>query len=228
MRINFTISSLSRHGGGTSACVPMLAREIAKRGHQVRLFTIAGADGLDLDEEALEGVEVIGAAPSRPYRLAGSRSLRRRIVRYGEGDVFHAHGLWDLPTHYAARFCRRSGQPYLVSPHGMLEAWALQRSAWKKKVIGWLYQNKDLSRANCLHALTRGERTSIRNYGLRNPIAVVPNGIDLAEMDGMARSRGLFEQRFPKAKGRPIALFLSRIHPKKGLLPLVAAWAEIH
>jgi poly(glycerol-phosphate) alpha-glucosyltransferase len=224
MKINFVISSLSRTAGGTSACVPMLAREIARKGHSVRLFTIADAGAPNL----CEGVEVIAARPSWPRRLAASADLKDRMNRDGDGDLFHAHGLWELPTHYAARSCRRKGTPYLISPHGMLEAWALQRSPWRKRVMGWLYQNMDLSGADCLHALTQGEKESIRRYGLKNPVAVAPNGIDLAEMDRRERFGALFEERFPRTRGRRVALFLSRVHPKKGLLPLAEAWGKIH
>ena len=99
----------------------------------------------------------------------------------------------------------------------MLEPWAMSFRAWKKKLAWSLYQKRDLESAALLVATSAQEAESIRKVGLRQPIAVIPNGIDLPEWK---------ERTFPK-EGMRSALFLSRVHPKKGLMNLVAAWDRV-
>jgi glycosyltransferase involved in cell wall biosynthesis len=107
----------------------------------------------------------------------------------------------------------------------MLDAWALRHSALKKRVAGWVFENQNLRQAACLHALCESEAKSYRNYGLRNPICVIPNGIEApgagkSAIEGPIRRNGL-------AAGRKVLLYLGRIHPKKGIMNLIRAWAAI-
>lgn len=96
----------------------------------------------------------------------------------------------------------------------MLEPWAVNHRAWKKRLAWWLYQRRDLQTARVLHATAAQEADNLRRLGLSQPIAVIPNGIDLPT--------GVEHRRL--TEGRRVALFLSRIHPVKGLLNLVEAW----
>jgi glycosyltransferase involved in cell wall biosynthesis len=110
-----------------------------------------------------------------------------------------------------------------VAPHGSLDAWALGNSRWKKRVAAWLFKDEQLRRATCLRALCEAEAGAMRAYGLRQRIEVVPNGVGLPEM-GKAES-GNAEKL--KRSGRRRLLFLGRIHPKKGLVGLLRAWAGL-
>jgi poly(glycerol-phosphate) alpha-glucosyltransferase len=109
----------------------------------------------------------------------------------------------------------------------MLEPWALENSRWKKRLAALIFENRNLRSADCLHALCEAEARNMRNYGLRNPIAVIPNGVDLSE----SREQKVESSNPPwdgiVEPGRKVLLFLSRIHPKKGLVNLLKAWAQI-
>jgi glycosyltransferase involved in cell wall biosynthesis len=110
----------------------------------------------------------------------------------------------------------------------MLDPWALQNSRWKKQIAGWLFENEHLKSAACLHALCESEAQAIRQLGLRNPICVIPNGIDLPEMRNAE-----YGLRNPPWEGhidsrRKVLLYLGRIHPKKGLVNLIKAWARVN
>ncbi|MGA2185625.1 MAG: glycosyltransferase [Bryobacteraceae bacterium] len=131
-------------------------------------------------------------------------------------DLLHVHGLWTYSSLASVRWSRGK-RPYLVSPHGMLDGWALNNSRWKKRVIAALYENEHLRVAACLHALNTAEADAIRAYGLRNPICVIPNGVELPT--------SLTEAR--EARQARILLYLGRLHPKKGLLNLVEAWSQV-
>jgi poly(glycerol-phosphate) alpha-glucosyltransferase len=99
----------------------------------------------------------------------------------------------------------------------MLEPWALSNSAWKKKLAGILYENRMLRGAACLQANTEKELSDFRAYGLKNPVCIIPNGIDLPTEKPQTRS-----QR-PEKK---VLLFLGRLHPKKGLVNALKAWKQ--
>lgn len=138
-------------------------------------------------------------------------------------DVLHTHGLWMYPSIAATQWASRGSKPLLVSPHGMLDPWALGNAAWKKRVAGWLYENRHLRRASCLHALNDAEYRAIRAYGLRNPVAIIPNGVDLPD-PGTVPPRPTWADDLPD--GSRVLLFLGRLHPKKGLVELLHGWAR--
>lgn len=130
----------------------------------------------------------------------------------------HVHGLW-LPVHHAAAAAaRRVKAPLVISPHGMLAPWALAHRKWKKRLAWWAYQRADLRAATVIHVTSPMEAREVRAAGLTNPLAVIPLGVDVPA-DLPCRS--------DPADGRRVALFLSRVHPKKGLLTLVAAWKAV-
>ena len=99
-----------------------------------------------------------------------------KALEYGEA------GLGTHPWAVAVSFRSRRAvgstleKPLVVSPHGMLDPWAVRNSAWKKRIARWLFENPHLRQAACLHALNVDEYQAIRAYGLRNPVAVIPNG----------------------------------------------------
>jgi glycosyltransferase involved in cell wall biosynthesis len=99
----------------------------------------------------------------------------------------------------------------------MLDPWALKRSAWKKRMVRFWFEDAHLRGAACLRATSALEASHFRTFGLRNPIAIVANGIDLPTL------------RLKPAKPGPHrrVLFLSRIHPKKGIDLLLRCWSSL-
>ncbi len=150
-------------------------------------------------------------------------ALRNRFTKH---SLIHVHGLWMYPGWLARQLSSRTGAKRLVSPHGMLEPWALQNSRSKKRLASWLFEDRNLHSADCLHALCQAEVDNIRAYGLKQPIAVIPNGVDLNPFAELP-PRALIEARFPSLRNRPLVLFLSRLHPKKGLSHLLKAWVAV-
>jgi glycosyltransferase involved in cell wall biosynthesis len=159
--------------------------------------------------------------------LSHSPKLRRIINADMDCfDVVHSHSMWMLPNHYASAAAHRHNKPVVFTAHGVLEPWALARSSWKKRPVAWAWQNQDLRRAACIHVNSTAEVAGIRAYGLTNPIAIVPNGLDLAPFDPMPDKQEFF-QKWPQLAGKKIMLFLSRLHPKKGLGHLLDAWKNL-
>jgi poly(glycerol-phosphate) alpha-glucosyltransferase len=90
---------------------------------------------------------------------------------------------------------------------------------WKKRIAALLYENQHLRGAACLRALSEAEAQSIRSYGLRNPICLIPNGVDLPDLrESNAKSQSV---------SRKTLLYLGRLHPKKNISNLIHSWNEI-
>jgi glycosyltransferase involved in cell wall biosynthesis len=133
------------------------------------------------------------------------------------GDVIHNHGVWLMPNVYAGWEAVRARKPLVFGPRGMLSPAALSFSRLKKQAFWHLLQRSVVARATCFHATSEDEYREIRSLGLAQPVAVIPNGIDIEDLP---------EDRQNDTKER-IVLSLGRIHPKKGLDRLVRSWAVV-
>ena len=136
----------------------------------------------------------------------------------GNLDILSTHGLWKYCSVASRRWHRRTGRAYIVHPEGMLELWAVRNVRWKKRIAALLYEDRHLRDAACLRALCEAEAQSIRSYGLRNPICVIPSGIDLPDLrESNAKTQ---------SENRKTLLYLGRLHPKKNISNLIRAWNE--
>jgi glycosyltransferase involved in cell wall biosynthesis len=150
------------------------------------------------------------------------RGLEHRVKAF---DLVHIHGLYLYPTMAAARACRRKGVPYVISPRGMLDPNAIRlRSTWKKRLYLWLIEKRNLRGATALHFTSSEEQRLVTQSGWQLPGFVVPNALDLADFpEPSAEADDLADG----SNGEESVLFLSRIHPKKGLDLLVPAFAQV-
>jgi glycosyltransferase involved in cell wall biosynthesis len=227
MRILHVCSGLDPRAGGPPAVVLGLARAQAAAGAEVGVLSTFQKDvDLSIGEALRAGgvrVEMVGPAISR--LLWHPRLKRSMVEAVGRADVVHIHAVWEEAQHRAAAVARRLGVPYLMMPHGMLDPWSLLQSRTRKRLyMGWRLR-RDLDHAAALCFTTDSERDLVRPLGLRPPSIVEPLGLDLREFEHLPPERR-FRSRFPALAGRPIVLFLSRIHPKKGLDVLVPAFAR--
>ena len=133
-------------------------------------------------------------------------------------DVVHTHGLWLMPNVNAGRSAKSAKKPLIVSPRGMLAKEALAFSTLKKRIFWKLMQGRAYADTSVWHATSDAEAEDIRRFGLRSPIAIIPNGIDIPK-----------SSRTPRLAGRQshIILYLGRLHPQKGLPDLISAWQTI-
>ena len=210
------LESVSRADGGIFEAECALQRELhLGQGVQVDVLgmedTFTAQDAarwLPLEPRAVK-VKGPGAAGYSPDLLSALDP---------KADLLYAATLWKYPSWAALQWAERSGKPMMVAPHGSLDAWALRNAAWKKKIAALLFKNRQLHQATCLRALCQSEAEAIRAYGLTQPIAVIPNGVDLPD----------FTESSDKGRGSTprTLLFLGRIHPKKGLVNLIRAFAQ--
>lgn len=202
MKVLHIISGISRKAGGPSRSSQGLVAALCKVGVDAWIWPLDGA------EPWIDGVRKAKMGLKR--RSVSSEALE-------EFDLVHIHGLWDPKLHALAKMCQRSGKPYIISPRGMLDPWALSVKRWKKWLAMFLYQRRDLKRASAIHVTAALEERNVRAQGFEQPIIISPNGVDIPE------------DMPPRANDGSIrtAIFLSRLHPGKGLLILAEAWAIV-
>ncbi len=150
-----------------------------------------------------------------PRKLGGSPVMRKWLqvqASSGNIDLIHNHSLWMMPNVYPGPISRATGVPLILSPRGTLSRWAMQSGSLVKKFFWPLVQRPVLKNTACFHATAYSEYDDIRRLGFRQPIAVIPNGIDIPMVLGNKSETGR------------TLLFLGRIHPVKGLDMLLPAW----
>lgn len=216
------IANLRASAGGPPRSVAALVDHLAGQGRTVGLFTRR------IDEPEVS----VSPSVSRFYgESAGSfwksvgldagRSAQRDVtfaIDTSRARLVHSHGIWTPACHAVAAACEEAGVPLVISVRGMLETVARSSKAAKKRLAWLAYQRNDLVRCTAIHATSEAELDSIRRCGLRQPVIVLPNGV---AMPPSLPSR--------PASPPPIrtALFLSRIHPIKGLPLLIEAWHRV-
>lgn len=150
--------------------------------------------------------------------FAGYKKAMRDLIAEVRPDIVHLHAIWEMDIHAAAEVCRACGVPYISAPRGMLEPWALRQKALKKKIALALYQRRDLDHAVALHATAQQEKENFERLGLRAPVFISPNGVNVPNA---LPPRALHED------GCRRVLFMSRIHKKKGLVEFTEAWGRV-
>jgi glycosyltransferase involved in cell wall biosynthesis len=216
MKSLFVMDSLSRANGGMMEAERRLQQTLhEEQGISINVLGLRDTFS-DQDSPAWSPLEPTCCPVTGPGAIGYSPRLLPAMMS-AEADLAYFAGLWKYPSMAGLAWARRTSKPYIVAPHGMLDPWAVRNSGGKKKLAGWLFQNRHLRKAACLRALCASEVDSIRRYGLTNPICVIPNGIDLPDLP----------PQHPETAAPRTLLFLGRLHPKKGLPGLIEAWGKL-
>jgi poly(glycerol-phosphate) alpha-glucosyltransferase len=215
MKVALLTSWLSRSGGGISDAVHRMANSLqAAPDFQVSVLGLADRDRA-WQPESPNGVPSLALPTLGPSALGYAPRLAHRLVQEGI-DLLHVHGLWMYPSAASLGWARATKRPYVITPHGMLDPWAVNNSRWKKRMAFWAYEGRHLKGAGCLHALCEAEAEAIRAFGLRNPICIVPNSIHRPPIVGSVQGH--------RSESPRTLLYIGRLHPKKGLAGLLRAW----
>jgi glycosyltransferase involved in cell wall biosynthesis len=147
---------------------------------------------------------------------------REMIGESGAREIVHFHGLWQRNFPRISAHCRRRGVPYIVSPHGMLEPWAWRHKWWKKWAYFHLIERRHLAQADRLLTTSAAESRNLEKFFPQSNRAVLPLGLAELRQPDYAAARRILEW----SESEIVILFLSRIHPKKGLSLLLRALAS--
>lgn len=216
LRVGVVAASLSRSAGGLFNSVRYSSLAMAELGHDIRVFGLEDNHSAE-DVSAWEPLRPTVLTRQGPTALGYAPDLTRALLE-AEVDVVHQHGIWQAVSHSVSKWRNATGRPVIIAPRGMLDPWALSQARAKKAIASALFETRNLKGAAAMHALNASEAASIRAFGLTQTVATIPNGTHLPDP---ARSLPRPDWAQP---GKKILLFLGRLHPKKGLLPLLEAW----
>jgi glycosyltransferase involved in cell wall biosynthesis len=211
LRVTLLTASASRLGGGVASALYTHAAMLREAG--ARVTVVALADRHSEDDRAMLGDTSLRTAKvAGPAFFGYAPDLVAQLLAT-EADLLHLHGIWMYPSRCATLWARRTGKPYVISPHGMLDPWITSRGRWKKALARCGYERASWRRADALHALTGDEAEDIRREAGDCPVVVIPNAGPPA---------------LPEAPGGrgPNVVYLGRIHAKKNLDALLDAWAR--
>lgn len=211
MKVLHIIPSIEESTGGPARSSQGLVAALEKYGVEAYLVVFNKNDKPWMDE-------VINFKAFERSKWWDFRNKFENFIEEIKPDIIHTHCLWGGGVHLACVTARKKKIPYVMAPRGMLEPWALSQKEWKKKIAMCLYQRSDLRNAVALHATAYSEAEQFRRLGFSQPIIVSPNGITLPKH---------LSSRTSRKDGKKVILFLSRIHPKKGLMTLVEAVSRI-
>ncbi len=219
--------------GGPIPAVHGLNRALVRKGVDLTTYTTnVGLEGeVPVNKEVnVDGVKVTYFKYTKFFEFTGATgwqfslhmfsSLRRNLKLF---DLVHVPAIWNFPTAATCYHSKKYAKPYIISPHGALDPYTINKKSWKKRPYYLLFSRRHLNNAKAIHYLTEFEmRRCHQALGMLNLPVVVPNGVDLQEFDNLPNKRVLRE-RYPFLKNKIVILFLGRIHWIKGLDILLKA-----
>lgn len=217
MRAIHILPAISEEASGPSYSVVRLCQALREIGQDVVLASMRMPPDRSAQRAVPSFVNLfpIGVGPVRAGRSPKMKQWLQDRVITGSVDILHNHGMWQMTAVYPSVAAKRGPAKLIVSPRGALSQWAMDHgSRWKKPF--WIaLQRPAFQAATCFHATAVAEVSDVRRMGFRQPVAVIPNGVDVPPFV----SRTLSKSR--------TLLFLGRVHPKKGVDLLLKAWQQL-
>ena len=220
MKILHYINTLDRSFGGTTTYMQMLALSLRSK---AELVFVADASP--------NPVEICGAKvifmQSKWYSRSRYKKEWTAILDAEKPDVVHINTIWLPQCAWAQLWAEVKGYKCALTVHGMLEPWIVNRNRWKKKLGMIFFQRRQLQTALWQTVTAMEEREHVLQYYSSESITdasklnidVIPIGID---SESIARKCASL-----KVDGEKYILFLSRIHPKKGIEILLEALCRV-
>lgn len=206
MKVIHYIDGIDKSAGGTTEYMRLLSKALKNE----TSFSIA--TGISKDPINIDGVSV-KFFDNGLVRWFSLIKEFRTFLKNEKPDIVHINGIWSPQNWGFQKVAQKLGIKVIVSPHGMLEPWILAHNSLKKRIALFLYQKKAIQRSVCLHATAQMEAENIQALGFENPIHIIPNGIYLNDIKKVKENYGTKNM-----------IFMSRIHPKKGIELLLEAW----
>lgn len=207
LKVLLYVSTIDRSGGGLTTYIKQLSSELKE---YINLTIVTGRSS---DPVEIPGVPLI-IIRKELWRWFALEKDFYSILEEVNPDIVHINGIWEPQNYLFQKVSQKRDVIVIMSPHGMLEPYILNRHPYKKKLALLLYQKKAIEAANFIHATAQSELDQLKKLGFGSNAVVIPNGMDFSEV---------INYKITKNNGDFRLLFLSRIHPKKGLEILFGA-----
>ncbi|MFH7000372.1 glycosyltransferase [Flavobacterium sp. FlaQc-57] len=206
MKVVHYIASIDKSSGGTTEYMRLLSNALNKD------TSLIIATGISRQPISIDGVS-INFFDCSMLRWFSLLKEFRVFLENEKPDIVHINGIWTPQNWGFQKVAQELKIKVVLSPHGMLESWIIQHNPLKKKIALFLFQNNAIRKVDHIHATAQMEKDSIRKLNFSNSITIIPNGIDMNDVKGIKEHYGTKKM-----------VFLSRIHPKKGIEILLEAW----
>lgn len=216
MKIAILSSNLSNEAGGYAESSFLLRERLDKiKNNDVYLFGFWKSKFLKLNYKLTDRINIFypGYIDKFPFSLNYFKKLFDI-----KPDIIDLQGIWSSTSILSLIYYSLSRTPYIVTPRGMLEKWALQQSYFKKKIFYFFIERHHLKNAIYLRATSDLEASTFIKLGFdKKKILNIPNSIKIPNL----------KKKNKKKNKKKRLLFLSRLHHKKGLVELLYSWKVI-
>jgi glycosyltransferase involved in cell wall biosynthesis len=220
------ITSLDLNAGGTVRALSDLANGLAAIGHTVSILAVGSSTTSRRWVENTDSVKVQFVGEPVFFGLSIPPDARNILVgEMRSADVVHVHGVWEYPNILVCRLAARLQKPFVVSSHGMLDDWPMRQNRLRKRIFLALLGNRWLSAASRIHVTAQLELEQSRKWFPPRLGVVIPNLLDIATFRCLPDAQIIEPYLRRLSPKRARILFLSRLHPKKGLEILLRASA---
>lgn len=210
MRVHQIIQGIANPSAGPSYSVAALSHRLVEQGHQVDIVAFGEhptswpfAASLKILNSRLEY-----------FGLAGANAIRHIQIISRERAILHGNSVWRIANLFPLLLSSACPARIVWSPRGTFSAWSWNHHATLKRPFWRLFQKPALSRVHCFHATSIEEYRDIRRLGFAQPVAIIPNAVDVPPMP------------VPTVRKKRI-VFLGRLHRVKGAEMLLAAWQRM-
>ncbi len=232
MRVLHVTPSVPQVRGGTSQAVLGLVKALRQHHIEAEIATTDdnGDDLLTVPLQTRIDYEQVpvwffhrfspSLKPMREFAFSSGLTawLWQNLANY---DLVHVHALFSYPSTVAMAIARRQKIPYVLSPHGLLCEWSLQQSARKKQIYRQLIEQKNLDGSQGIHFTAEQEQQEAASLNIAAPSFIIPLGLTPPTV--LSNARQLLREQLQIPAQEFVILFMSRLHPKKGLEYLIQA-----
>lgn len=226
MKILQVIQVFSPMHGGSAEVAYHLSKELAKRGHEVTIYT----SDFKLTQEYMNCIPEVKVCSFKTwlnlakfYVTPGMiKSAKEEIKHF---DVIHMHNYRTFQNIIVHHYAKKCGIPYVLQAHGDLPRMIEKQRL--KKLYDLVFGYGILRDATKVIALTKTMVEQYKQMGVNeNRIAIIPNGVDLFEYNNLPEEGG-FRKKYSIIDDEKIILYLGRIHKGKGIDLLVKAFVDL-
>ncbi|CAM4144341.1 glycosyltransferase [Zobellia nedashkovskayae] len=237
MKILRIIPSMDPKQGGPCQGIRNAIPEMQKLGVENEVVCFDKSDAPYLGQDSFT-IHTLGETKT-PWRY-NDALIPWLLANFKKYDVVIVHGLWLYHSHAAIKAIlsyrkHNSNSPKIyIMPHGMLDPY-FQRAeerkfkALRNKLYWKFIENKVVNEVDGILFTCEEElllaRTTFPNYKPKNEINV-GYGIQPPPIYN-AGMKTAFSAGLPSWNGEPYLLFLSRIHPKKGVDLFIKAYLRL-
>ncbi len=213
MKIVILSSNLSNEAGGYAESSFLLRERLELIDNEVYLFGFWKSKYFNLNYQLTDKINIF--LPGLIRKFPFSYKYLKKIF-WVRPQIIDIQGIWSSTSIFNLFYHLISKTPYIVTPRGMLEKWALKQSYIKKKIFYFFVEKYHLRFASYLRATSDLEAKTFRQLGF-DKIVVIPNSIKIPKL----------KTKINYKRKRKRLLFLGRLHPKKGLKELLKTWSHI-